>query len=280
MKQLVFVRFMSDPAAVGAVVILLLITLLAIFAPQVSPQSPIDPHYEKLLQPPSRQHLMGTDNLGRDVFTRVAYGGRESLKVGVLAALISLLVGSSLGVTAGYHGGWLDEVIMRIIDIFMAIPGFVLALIVIATIGPGLTNVMIALAVSGSPAYARLARSLVLSTKGSEYVDAAMAVGASKLRIIGIHILPNIFPSLLVYTALRVGTAILTAASLSFLGLGAQPPTPEWGAMLSDARNYIREAWWMSVFPGLAIVITCLCINLLGDSLRDILDPKTVSTRK
>jgi peptide/nickel transport system permease protein len=267
-------QFRRNPTAVASFLFLVLMVLVAIFAPYLAPHDPIEPDYNALLSPPTATYPFGTDNLGRDVLSRVIYGSRISLQVGMIAVTISLIVGSLMGIIAGYSGGWLDNVIMRAVDVMMAIPSLILALIIIATLGPSLANVMIAIGISSSPVYARLMRGSVLSVKETGFVEAARAMGCSDAHIIGRHILPNIMAPLIVYTTLRVGVAILSAAGLSFIGLGAQPPTPEWGAMLSVARNYLREAWWMATFPGLGIVFTVLSINLLGDALRDILDPK------
>jgi peptide/nickel transport system permease protein len=204
----------------------------------------------------------------------VIYGGRISLRVGVIAIGIAVTVGTVLGLVAGYAGGWVDSVIMRLMDIMLAFPGFLLAIAIVAILGPGLTNVMIAVGIEAIPVYARTSRGSVLSTKEEEYVLGARAVGLGHSRILSRYILPNILAPLIVLATLGVGIAILSAAGLSYLGLGAQPPTAEWGAMLAAARAFIRQAWWMSTFPGVAIMVVVLALNLFGDGLREILDPR------
>ncbi len=271
-------QFMRKPKAVASLIFLLLLIGAALAAPYIAPFDPDKPNVKDMMEPPGAPYYFGTDHMGRDIFSRILYGGRYSLSVGLIAVSISLLVGTTMGVIAGYAGGRVDDVIMRLVDVMLAIPGLILALVVIAILGPGLSNVMLALGVASSPVYARLSRSSVLSVKEQEFIEAARSVGASHFTIIWRHIMPNILAPLIVYTTLRTGIAILSAAGLSFIGLGAQPPKPEWGAMLAVARNYIREGWWMATFPGLAITSAVLSINILGDSLRDILDPRIQET--
>jgi peptide/nickel transport system permease protein len=226
------------------------------------------------LAPPSRAHLFGTDQFGRDILARVMFGARVSLTSGLLVVLLAMLTGVPLGLIAGYYGGSTDQVISRGIDILLAFPGFLLALAIVSVLGPSLTNAMLAVAISSIPVFTRVVRGSVLSEKAREYILAARALGCGRGRIIFRHLLPNIMGPILVLATLRIGTAILTTAMLSFLGLGAQPPTPEWGEMLATARPYIRQAWWLTLFPGMAITVTVLAVNLLGDGLRDVLDPK------
>jgi peptide/nickel transport system permease protein len=261
-------------AAVVGLVFIILEVVVALAAPWVAPYDPLDQSVREALKPPSRQHLLGTDAVGRDLLSRIIYGARISLRVGLIAAGISGIAGVFIGTVAGFRGGWLDEVIMRLIDILLAFPGMLLALTIIAVLGPGLFNVMIAVGIGSIPSFTRVARGQTLSVREEDYVLGARVVGCSDARIIFRYIVPNVLPTVIVLTTLRVATAILTAAGLSFLGLGAQPPTPEWGAILSAARIYLRQAWWFTTFPGLAIMITVLSINLFGDGLRDALDPK------
>ncbi len=259
-------------AIVGALLIIGLI-LAAIFAPFVAPHDPIEQSIDSLA-PPSWSHLMGTDLYGRDILSRIIFGTRVSLRVGVIAVGIGAINGVILGLIAGYYGGWLDLLEMRLIDIMLAFPGLLLALSIMTVLGPSLTNLMIAVGISSIPEYARLVRGCVLSAKENVYVDAARVTGCGSSRIMLRHILPNVVAPVIILATLGVGRAILLAAALSFLGLGAQPPTPEWGSMLSSGRDYLRRAWWVTTFPGLAIVIVVLAVNMLGDGLRDALDPR------
>ncbi len=226
------------------------------------------------LQPPSWDHPMGTDQLGRDVFLRVLYASRTSLLVGFTVVLIGMSVGTALGLMAGYLGGWVDSVISRVSDVMLAFPFLLMAIAVTAALGPSLWNLIIALGVATFPSYTRLVRGSVLAIKAEQFVDAAHAIGVGKVRVMVRHILPNLLGTLLVYGTLRVSTAILAESGLSFLGLGAQPPEPTWGNMLADAREYLLFYRWLPLFPGLAILVTVLGFNLLGDGLRDILDPR------
>lgn len=248
--------------------------LLVLLAPVLAPVDPTAMDLANTLQPPNAQHLLGTDDLGRDILSRVLWGGQESLRVALLAIIIAALGGISLGLTSGYFGGTADALIMRTVDIFLAFPTILLLLSIVAALGPNLGTVLIALGISFIPNVSRFVRGTVLAVKNREYVMAARVVGAKDTRIMLIHILPNILAPLIVYATVGLGTAIILTAGLSYLGLGAQPPSPEWGAMLNYGRNYLRDAWWMSVFPGLAIFAAVLFVNLLGDGLRDALDPK------
>jgi peptide/nickel transport system permease protein len=260
-------------AVIGLIIVLILI-FVAIFAPWIAPYDPLDNSIREALQPPSRQHLLGTDELGRDLLSRLIFGARISLRVGLIAVAIAGGVGVTLGTVAGFYGGWLDEGTMRLIDILMAFPGMLLALMIITILGPGLTNVMIAVGIGSIPSFTRVARGATLTVRSQDYILAAQVVGCGSRRIITRYIVPNILPSIIVLATLRVATAILAAAGLSFLGLGAQPPSPEWGAILNTARTYLRRAWWFFTFPGLAIMITVLSMNLFGDGVRDALDPR------
>ena len=254
----------------------LAIVLVAIFAPFIAPENPIEQNYGATLRPPSREHLMGTDNFGRDIFSRVVYGSRISLQVGVISVAIAAVIGIPLGLIAGYYGGLVDSVLMRLIDIMLAFPGILLAFVIVAVMGSSLTNLMIAIGIGSIPGFARLIRGSVLATRALSYVEAARVIGARDLRIVGKHILPNVASPIIVYGTLKVATAILAGASLSFLGLGVQRPTPEWGVMLADGRNFLQQQPWISAFPGLAIMVTTLAINLLGDGIRDLRDPRTL----
>ena len=271
---LVWKQFRRDRAALVGGVVLLALTLLAIFAPAVAPADPILVASVQRLLPPSRAHLFGTDELGRDVLSRIIFGARISMTVGLISVGVALVIGVTLGLVSGYVGGWVDNLIMRFIDVLLAFPGILLAIVIAGTLGPGLRNVMIAVGIFSVPTYARVVRATTLSVKEQEYIEALRALGASDGRIMLRHILPNVSAPVIVLSTLGVATAILSAAGLSFVGLGAQPPTPEWGSMLSQARPYLRYEWWMATFPGLAIAVTVLAINLVGDGLRDALDPR------
>lgn len=228
------------------------------------------------LQPPSPAHPFGTDALGRDVLARVVYGTKVSVQVGVLAVSISATIGISLGIVAGYFGGVVDDIVMRVVDVMLAFPGLILALAVAGFLGPSLRNVVVALAVQGWSRYARLARSTTLSLREREFVHASRMLGASHLRVMFAHVLPNSLAPLVVQATLNMGILVIAEAGLSFIGLGVQPPTPSWGILLSDGRSRLTTAWWLSVFPGLAIFVTVMGFNLLGDGLRDALDPQAV----
>lgn len=266
-------RFLTRPGAVIGAIVILLFILMAIFAPLIAPFDPIEISRNRRAAPDST-HWFGTDELGRDVLSRVIYGARVSLRVGLIAVGIGLVAGSLLGLIAAYFGGWIDTVLMRIMDVLLAFPGILLAIGIIAVLGPSLFNVMIAIGIELIPVYTRTARASTLSVKELEYVVGARSIGGRSGRILFKHILPNIVAPLIVLATIGVAGSILTAAGLSYLGLGAQPPTAEWGAMLSSARSFLRDAWWMATFPGLAIVLVVLSLNLFGDGLRDVLDPR------
>jgi peptide/nickel transport system permease protein len=254
--------------------VLVIVIALAMLAPIMTTYQPTEQTRRDRLQPPSSTHLFGTDNLGRDIFSRVLYGGQISLQVGIFSVALGALAGTLLGLIAGYFGGWWEIIVMRLIDIMLAFPGILLALAIIAVLGRDLRNVMIAVGVASIPIYTRVVRGSTLSIKEYDYVLAARALGAPSWRIILRHILPNVIAPIIVVTTNGAGGAIISGAALSFLGLGQQPPNPEWGLMLNEGREYIRVAAWVTTFPGLAIVVTVLSINLLGDGLRDIFDPR------
>lgn len=268
-------KFRRQPVAIAALVFVLLLVLLAVFAPLISPydaENYFD--YDKLNQPPSWQHWMGVDPLGRDIFSRILWGARISLAAGFLSVVLGGIVGSALGLLAGYYEGWWDRIVMRICDVLFAFPGILLALGVVAILGSSMVNVVVAVSVFSVPAFARLVRGNTLVLKHMTYVEAVRSIGASDWTILMRHILPGSISAIVVYFTMRLGTSIITAASLSFLGMGAQPPTPEWGAMLNEARADMVNAPHVALFPSLAIFLTVLAFNLLGDGLRDALDPK------
>jgi len=265
---------LKNKGALAGLIVLILLILAAIFAPLITRYDPIVIDPPKRTQPPSRDHWMGTDAFGRDIYTRVVYGARVSLPVGLIAVGIAASVGAVLGLISGYYGRWADGIIMRVIDIMLAFPNIMLALVIVAILGPSIRNVMIAVGVGEIPRYTRLIRGQVLSARELLYVEAAKVIGVPTSKIMFRHILPNVVSPVVVLATLSVGSAILAAAGLSFLGLGAQPPRPEWGSMLADGRNFLRSHWWVATMPGVAIAITVLSINMFGDGLRDILDPR------
>lgn len=261
-----------------ALVLLLLLVLAAILAPAVIPYPgdlTDEAHTAIALQPPSGAHLMGTDELGRDIFSRVLYGARISLTAALAAVGLSLLIGVPLGAVAGSFGGWVDNVIMRITDVFLSFPPLLLAIAMVVVLGSSLNNAVLAIALSWWPWYTRLIRGQAISVKERKFVQAAETIGTGRVKIIFRHIIPNCISPVIVQASMDIGGVILTVASLSFLGLGAQLPAPEWGLMISMGRRFFPDSWWYCIFPGLAIFITVLCFNLLGDAIREILDPKT-----
>ncbi len=266
-------RFRRDPGAMIGLVLVFSLLLLALTAPLIA-GDPLRQNLSARLQAPGSEHLLGTDQLGRDVFSRTVWGSRISLAIGFLVVALSVVVGAFVGLLAGVLGGFWDDLLMRLTDIFLAFPALILAMAISAALGPSLRNVMIAVAVVSWPSYARLMRAQILTLKGLDFVGAAQALGAGQGRVAWKHLLPNSVAPLLVQASFDVGAAILTAAGLGFIGFGAQPPTPEWGAMVSETRNFILEAPWASAAPALAILLTVLAFNLLGDGVRDILDPR------
>jgi peptide/nickel transport system permease protein len=261
-------------ATVAGAIVLLLLTFGALAAPVLTPYEPdkLAPREARL--PPSAAHPLGTDHFGRDVLTRILYGGRVSLRIGLIAVAIGATIGAALGAIAGYRGGWVDETISRVIDVMLAFPGILLAIGVVAVLGPDLTNLMIAVGVGTIPEFARLVRGQTLAARQFDYVTAARALGCSHAKIVGRHILPNVLAPVVVFATLSIAGAILAGAALNYLGLGAKPPTAEWGLMLAEARDEIRRAWWLPTFPGLAIMVTVIAINAVGDGLRDAFDPR------
>lgn len=272
-------RLRRRPAVAIAASVLAGFVALAAAAPLIAPYDPFVLIPGATLRPPSRAFVFGTDELGRDVASRVLYGARISLQIVVVAVGIALLAGTAIGVIAGYYGGRLDGILMAAMEVLLAFPQILLAMAILATLGPSLANAMVAVGVSGVPVYARTARGVTLGIKGMDYLEAARGLGAPDTRILLRHVLPNMLHPIVVLATAGMGIALLVAAGLSYLGLGAQPPTPEWGAMLSEARGYLRNAWWMATFPGLAIMIVVLCLNVCGDWLRDALDPRLRGTR-
>ena len=275
-SQLVAVlrRLSKNKMAMLGLFIFLIEVLLAISAQWIMPYDYAQINPREMLQAPSLAHLMGTDDMGRDIFSRLLYGARYSLGIGIVSLALGAWLGIIIGANAGYAGGWVDNLIMRFLDIIQAIPGMLLMIAIAAVLGNGFFNTCVALAVGGIPGTARLLRASILNIRNMEYLEAAESINCSKFRLISGHILPNAFSPLIVSFAMGVANSVVSAASLSFIGLGIQPPTPEWGAMLSAGRAYIRDYPHLVLFPGIAIMITVLALNLLGDGLRDALDPK------
>jgi glutathione transport system permease protein len=267
-------RLRRKRVALASCCVILLLILAAIGAPWIAPYGPATPDYDNVLSGPSWQHICGTDTFGRDIWSRILWGGRISLTVGFVSVALGGVVGVALGLISGFFGGLIDALIMRVMDVLLAFPGILLAIGVVALLGPGIDNVIYAIAVFSVPVFARLVRGSTLALKQTLYVQASRSIGVRAPMLMLRHILPGTLPSVIVYCSLRVGTSILTAAALSFIGLGAPPPSPEWGAMLADGRSYLGVADQITLFPGLAIFVTVLAFNLLGDGLRDALDQK------
>jgi len=257
---------------IGIIVILALV-IIAIMAPVISPYDPLEQNYAAATQAPSLQHLFGTDEFGRDIFSRVIYGTRIDLQVGIISVIAPFVIGIALGAISAYYGGFIDTLIMRLVDVVQGFPFIVIIVAIVAALGPGLSNMYIAVAIIAWIVYARLIRSEILVEKQKEYVTAAKAIGANDWRVISRHILPNTITTSIVFSMADIALYTILAASLSFLGLGAQPPSPEWGAMITEGQNFMTTAWWMSALPGLAIVITGVALSFIGDGLADILRP-------
>lgn len=269
-----FRRFLRRRSAVVGALILLLMLAISLFGPAIAPYSPSLPDYNHVLAPPSLAHLLGTDEFGRDILSRMLYGAHLTLAVGFIGAAASALFGVPVGLAVAYFGRWLDDVVMRLVDIILAFPGLLLAIGVIAVLGPGLDNVVITIVVFGVPLFVRIVRGTALTIREMDYIQAAEATGASSTRILFRHMLSNAMGPILVQLTLQMATAILVASSLGFLGFGAQPPTPEWGAMLAEGRQFLTIAPWVDMFPGVAIFLAVLGFNMLGDGLNDALDPR------
>lgn len=267
-------RFMRNRAAVAGAIVVLIVIAAAILAPWLSPYDPVQASFLTVRQAPSAAHWFGTDELGRDVLTRLLWGARASLLAGVVSVGIAVLFGVPLGLAAGYFGGFVDAVVSRIADALLSIPFLILAIALAAFLGPSLTNAMAAIGISAMPRFVRLTRGQAIGVKAEEYVEGARAIGLGDYRIITRYVLPNVLPPIIVQASLTVATAIIAEASLSFLGLGQLPPAPSWGSMLNTAKDFVSQAPWMSIFPGIAIFVAVLGFNLLGDGLRDALDPR------
>lgn len=278
-------QLLKSKTGVVGIIIVITIILMAIFAPFLAPFDPAKPDLSTMLKPPSwleggeQAHFLGTDNLGRDILSRIIYGSRVSLLVGLFSVILAGVIGMVIGLISGYYGGIIDTIFMRLVDAFLSIPSILFALVVLIVIGPGIVTLVIALGITKWVVYARLVRGETLSIKERDYVRAARLIGVDNIHIIIRHILPNVFSSFIVVSALTVASTIILEASLSFLGLGIQPPMVSWGVMLSDGRNYLATNWWITTFPGIAITITVLGIIFLGDWLRDVLDPRSQGSR-
>lgn len=275
-------KFRQSPLSVIGLLIVAVLVIIATVGPLFVPY-PEDAtgavHVADRLLPPSADHWFGTDHVGRDVFSRLIVGARVSLVAGITVIAIAMTIGTLLGAIAGFAGGWIGNTIMRITDVFLTIPDLILAMAFAAALGPGLLNVMIAVSLVWWPGYCRLVRANVVSLSSAQFTEAAQSIGASNSRLLSRHILPNALPAIFVKASMDIGFAVLTTASLGFIGLGTQPPTPDWGQMIAEGRSYLRDAWWYSTFPGLAILLTVLAANLLGDGIRDVLDPRSRSGR-
>jgi peptide/nickel transport system permease protein len=267
-------RLVRDRAALAGLSVIAILVVVAIIAPTMTPYPPNDQSFRIKLEAPGTDHLLGTDEFGRDVFSRILIGTRVALFVGIVPVVIAVIIGVSLGLVAGYFGGGIDQVLMRVIDVLLAFPWLLLAIGIMAILGPGIQNVVIAVAIVYIPAFGRIVRGSVLSIKEKEYVEAARAMGQPTIRILVRHVLANAWAPIIVLSTLSIGQAIIYAAGLSFIGLGTQPPNADWGVMLTSGREYLRDAPWLGFFPGVAILITVLAFNLFGDGLRDALDPR------
>lgn len=267
-------RFARNPLCVFGATLVVILFLLAAFGPRLAPDDPVAIDTINQFHAPSPQHLFGTDEFGRDIFSRILYGARIAVKVGFISVVVAFAGGIVLGLISGYYSGIVDTIMSRILEIWLSFPDILFCIAVVAILGPSLDNVILALGFLSVPAYARIVRGSVLSARQELYVESARSIGASNTRIMARHILPNVVAPLIILSSLRFGGALLTGAGLSFIGLGAQPPTPEWGAILATGQQYMYQAWWITVFPGLAIAVFVLGVNMLGDGLRDVLDPR------
>jgi peptide/nickel transport system permease protein len=273
-RRALLAALFDSPVTIAAVLVLVAILVMAVAGEALAPYGANEINVMNQLQPPSFEHLFGTDDLGRDVFSRVIIAARVSVQVSLVSVTLALLVGVTIGLVAGYFGSWADAVGMRSMDVIFAFPVMLLAMAIVAMLGPGIVPAMLAIAVVYTPFFARITRASVLTVREETYIRAARSIGASDARILRLHVLPNVMAPIIVQTSLSLAFAILTEAALSFLGLGVQPPQPSWGRMLFDGRGFLGDAWWMAVFPGVAIFITVLALNLVGDAMRDALDPR------
>ena len=277
-RKRAFRKFRQNPLSMVGLCIIVFLFAMALIGPYFVPY-PKDAtgalHMKDKLMAPSWDHWMGTDHVGRDILTRVVVGARVSLMAGIVVIFLAVIIGCTLGAIAGFKGGWIGELIMRVTDVFLTIPELILAMAIAAALGPGLFNVMVAVSLAWWPGYCRLTRASILSLRETQFSEAAKSLGASETRVLFRHLLPNALPTILVKASMDIGFAVLTTAALGFIGLGTQPPTPDWGAMIADGRRFIRESWWFSTFPGLAILLTVVGFNLLGDGIRDVLDPRS-----
>ena len=273
-------RSFRNPVLVLSSIMILLVVLSAVLAPLITPYDPSEMNSKVRLSPPSVEHWFGTDQFGRDVFTRVIYGSRLSLQVAITAVFTAVVIGGIIGILSGYYGGWLDAITIRIMDVLVAFPSLLLALFLVAILGPDIKNLILAISLTRIPYFARLTRAEVASLERRPFVEAGRMVGATNFRIMIFHLLPNVFPLILVFATMDIATAVIAESSLSYLGLGAQPPTPSWGRMLTEARGFLGRAAWLSIYPGIFLMVTIISFNLLGDSLRDIVDPKLRRSNK
>lgn len=267
-------RLAKNKLAMLGLIIIILMTLAAIFAPFIAPYDYAQQDMSAVYLSPCKEHLLGTDKLGRDILSRLIFGARQSLRIGVFSVAIGAILGTILGSIAGFYGGKVDNIIMRFLDIYQSIPGMLLSIALAASLGPGVNNAILAVGISTIPVYSRIIRASIMTVRDKEYIEAATAINASDFRIITKHVLPNSFAPLIVEITMNIGNSILMAATLSFIGLGAQPPAPEWGAMLSEGRNFMRDYGYLVIYPGICIMASVLSFNMLGDGLRDALDPR------
>lgn len=267
-------RLAKNKLAMAGLIVILLLIMLAVLAPIIAPYNYDTQNLKSTYAAPSKVHLLGTDKLGRDILSRLIYGTRQSLKIGMLSVAIASVLGTIFGSIAGFYGGKTDNILMRLLDIYQSIPGLLLAIALAASLGPGINNAIIAIGISTIPAYARIIRASIMTVREKEFVEAAIAINANDFRIITKHVLPNAISPLIVEITMNIGNSILAAATLSFIGLGAQPPSPEWGAMLVEGRNYMRDYGYLVIYPGICIMASVLSFNMLGDGLRDALDPR------